>query len=59
MGGTGDFDSTQKPTTKIEIDENIKVQDLYTKLRKLKELRDEGILTEEEYQAQKKRALSQ
>lgn len=60
-GRTGDFDSTQKPTVRVETDENIKVQedgDLYTELKKLKELKDEGILTEEEYQAQKKRALS-
>lgn len=60
-GRTGDFDSTQKPTVRVETDENIKVQDsgdLYTELKKLKELRDEGILTEEEYQTQKKKALS-
>lgn len=60
-GRTGDFDSTQKPTVRIETDENINVQgsgDLYTELKKLKELRDEGILTEEEYQEQKQRALS-
>lgn len=46
---------------KIEKDENINVQgggDLYTELKKLKELRDEGVITEEEFQAQKKRALS-
>jgi len=61
-GRSGDFDSTQKPTLKIETDENIKVQgsgDLYTELRKLKELRDEGILTEDEYQAQKEKVLNQ
>jgi len=61
-GRSGDFDSTQKPTLRIETDENIKVQgsgDLYTELRKLKELRDDGILTEDEYQAQKKKVLSQ
>ncbi len=61
-GRTGDFDSTQKQTIKIETDENIKVKgsgDLYTELRKLKELRDEGILSEEEYQQQKKKVLSQ
>ncbi|WP_417765767.1 SHOCT domain-containing protein [Spongiibacter tropicus] len=60
-GRTGDFDSTQKSTVRVETDENINVQgsgDLYTELKKLKELRDEGILTEEEYQAQKQRALS-
>ena len=61
-GRTGDFDSTKTPTIKIEKDENIKVQgsgDLYTELRKLKELRDDGILSEEEYQVQKKKVLSQ
>jgi outer membrane protein assembly factor BamE (lipoprotein component of BamABCDE complex) len=60
-GRTGDFDSTQKTTIKIETDENIKVKnsgDLYTDLRKLKELRDDGILTEAEYQSQKKKVLS-
>lgn len=60
-GRTGDFDSTQKPTVRVETDENIKIKtdgDLYTELKKLKELRDEGILTEDEYQAQKKKALS-
>jgi len=61
-GRTGDFDSTKKPTVKIETDENIKVnesKDLYTELHKLKELRDDGILSEEEYQSQKKKILSQ
>jgi outer membrane protein assembly factor BamE (lipoprotein component of BamABCDE complex) len=60
-GRTGDFDSTKTKTLRIETDENIKVQgsgDLYTELRKLKELRDEGILSEEEYQLQKKKVLS-
>jgi len=61
-GRTGDFDSTKTPTVRIEKDENIQLQgggDLYTELRKLKELRDEGILSEEEYQLQKKKILSQ
>jgi len=60
-GRTGDFDSTKKPTVKIETDENINIKgsgDLYTELRKLKELRDEGILSEEEYQTQKKKVLN-
>lgn len=60
-GRAGDFDSTHKNTIRIETDEKIKVQDssdLYTVLKKLKELRNEGILTEEEYQTQKKRVLS-
>jgi len=60
-GRTGDFDSTKNPTVKIEQDENINVKgsgDLYTELKKLKELRDEGILSEDEYQSQKKKALN-
>ncbi len=60
-GRSGDFDSTKTPTVKIETDENIKMQssgDMYTDLRKLKDLLDEGILTEEEYQVQKKKVLS-
>jgi outer membrane protein assembly factor BamE (lipoprotein component of BamABCDE complex) len=60
-GRSGDFDSTNKPTLKIETDENIKINkldDFYTELRKLKELRDEGILSEEEYQSQKKKILN-
>lgn len=62
FGRFGDFDSTKTPTIRIETDENVKVQsdgDLYTELRKLKELLDEGILTEEEYEAQKQKVLSQ
>lgn len=60
-GRTGDFDSTQKPTIKIETDEKVKVQNndsLYNELKKIKELRDEGVLSEEEYQVQKKKILS-
>lgn len=61
FGRAGDFDSTKTPTVKIEKDESIKVQDsgdLYTELKKLKELRNEGIITEEEFQTQKKRVLN-
>jgi len=61
FGRAGDFDSTKTPTVKIEKDESIKVQDsgdLYTELKKLKELRTEGIITEEEFQTQKKRVLN-
>ncbi|WP_417436851.1 SHOCT domain-containing protein [Idiomarina abyssalis] len=60
-GRTGDFDSTHKNTIQIKTDKNVETQgssDLYTELRKLKELRDEGVLTEDEYQIQKKRVLS-
>jgi outer membrane protein assembly factor BamE (lipoprotein component of BamABCDE complex) len=62
FGRMGDFNSTKTPTVKIEKDENINVQgnnDLYTELHKLKELRDEGILSEEEYGIQKKKVMEQ
>ncbi len=58
-GRMGDFDSTQKTTIKIENDTKIESEDdLYTELKKLKELKDEGILTEEEYQTQKQKLLA-
>ncbi|HJO36431.1 MAG TPA: SHOCT domain-containing protein [Gammaproteobacteria bacterium] len=60
-GRTGDFDSTSTPTVRIETDEKVNVSgesDLYTELRRLKGLRDEGILSESEYQSQKKKVLS-
>lgn len=63
-GRTGDFDSTKTPTVRLESDQSIKqdVQvkgsgDLYTELKKLKELKDSGVITEEEFQAQKKKLL--
>jgi hypothetical protein len=63
-GRTGDFDSTKTPTIRLESDQSIKqdVQvkgsgDLYTELKKLKELEDSGIITEEEFQIQKKKLL--
>jgi len=59
-GRTGDFDSTQPDTVKIITDENIKVDeeaDLYTELHKLKQLHDEGILSDSEYEALKQKAI--
>ncbi len=65
-GRLGDFDSTQKPTVRIETDENIKTKsdvkvtgnkDLYSELKKLKELKDEGIISEEEFEKEKKELL--
>lgn len=63
-GRTGDFDSTKTPTVRLESDQSIK-QDvqvkgsgyLYTELKKLKELKDSGVITEGEFQAQKKKLL--
>lgn len=60
FGRTGDFDSTKPTTVRIETDENVKVDsnsDLYTELRKLKELFDEGILSEAEYSDLKQKAI--
>ena len=63
-GRTGDFDSTKTPTVRLESDQSIKqdVQvkgtgDLYSELKKLKELKDSGVITEEEFQVQKKKLL--
>lgn len=63
-GRTGDFDSTKTPTVRIETDEKIKQDikikdsgDLYIELKKLKELKDSGIITEEEFTIQKKKLL--
>ena len=66
FGRLGDFDSTQKPTVRIETNENIKTQsdvktsgtaDLYSELMKLKQLRDEGLITQEEFEKEKKELL--
>jgi outer membrane protein assembly factor BamE (lipoprotein component of BamABCDE complex) len=58
-GKLGDFDSIQKPTIKIETQEEIKIRDgdLYGELKKIKELRDDGILTEQEFQVEKGKIL--
>jgi hypothetical protein len=64
-GKTGDFDSTKTPTVRLESDQNIRQdiqvkdsRDLYTELKKLKELKDSGVITEEEFQAQKQKLLA-
>ena len=59
-GRMGDFDSTKPTTVRLETDENVNINedsDLYTELRKLKELHDEGILTDAEYQDLKQKAI--
>lgn len=59
-GRTGDFDSTQPTTVRLETDENVNVPqdtDLYTELRKLKELHEDGILTDAEYDNLKEKAI--
>ena len=57
---SGDFDSTQPTTIRLETDELIKLDedsDLYTELRKLKQLHDEGILSDAEYEELKQKAI--
>lgn len=61
-GRTGDFDSTKIPTVRLESDQTIRQDsrgsnDLYTELKKLKELKDSGVITEDEFQVQKKKLL--
>lgn len=63
-GRSGDFDSTKTPTVRLETDEKIKQDiyvkgsgDLYAELKKLKELKDSGVITEAEFQSQKKKLL--
>lgn len=65
-GKLGDFDSTKPPTVRIEKDETIKQDintktegkpDLYNELQKLKELKEQGLLTNEEFELKKKEIL--
>lgn len=61
-GRTGDFDSTKTPTVRLESDHTVRQDtragsDLYTELKKLKDLKDSEVITEAEFQAQKKKLL--
>jgi hypothetical protein len=63
-GKKGDFDSAKTATQHVEIDETIKggapqqqSGDVYTDLVKLKALRDAGVITDAEFQAQKTKRL--
>ena len=67
-GQMGDFDSTKNPTIEIKTqsttqstsDSKIKVDtpvDFYTELMKLDDLRKRGLLTDEEFEAAKKKLL--
>lgn len=64
-GRKGDFDSTQTPTQRVEVDKTVRDvspqnqnKDLYTELKKLKDLKDSGVITDAEFEAQKKKLLS-
>jgi outer membrane protein assembly factor BamE (lipoprotein component of BamABCDE complex) len=63
-GRTGDFDSTKTPTVRLETDNRSqsdvsvrKETDLYTELKKLKELLDEGLITQREYEARRQKVM--
>ena len=65
-GRLGDFDSTKDPTVKIKSEGNINTQsdvkisnrsDLYTELKKLKQLKDDDLISEEEFEKEKKELL--
>ena len=67
FGQKGDFDSTKVPTSRVEVNrtdritQDVKVQgssDMFVELKKLKDLLDSGVLTQEEFNAKKKQILS-
>ncbi len=64
FGRKGDFDSTKTPVQRIEVDQRTRdvsppkqSKDLYTELTKLKSLKDSGVLSDAEFEAQKKKLL--
>lgn len=63
-GRKGDFGSASAPTQRVDVNETAKRLgprqqngDLYTNLEKLKALKDEGVITDAEFQAQKTKLL--
>lgn len=65
FGEKGDFDSTKTPTVRIERNDTIKQDvrvnqsgDMYTELKKLKDLKDSGVITQDEFDARKKIILA-
>ena len=61
-GCLGDFDSTKDPTINVNTDNQSDINvsnksDLYSELTKLKQLLDQGIITEKEYNKEKKELL--
>lgn len=59
-GRLGDFDSTKNPTIQIKADETVRQKvhtSKYDELMQLKRLKDEGALSEKEYEIQKKKIL--
>lgn len=66
FGRKGDFDSAKLPTRRIEVDQTIRQEtssksskDLYTELKKLQDLKEAKLLTEDEFSSRKKRLLEE
>ena len=64
FGQRGDFDSTKDPTNKVIIDKTDKITmdsvtkfDLATELAKLEKLKKDGLISAEDYELLKKRAI--
>ena len=61
FGRKGDFNSTKDPTLNINqsvTSRDVSTPDLYTKLQKLKSMKEEGLITEEEFNKLKAEAIS-
>jgi outer membrane protein assembly factor BamE (lipoprotein component of BamABCDE complex) len=61
FGRKGDFDSTKNPMIEVKTDSKVKIDssgDLYTELKKLDELKKQGIITDQEFDTQKAKLLN-
>jgi Short C-terminal domain len=66
FGRKGDFDTTSTPVQRVQIDQTVRQpdsanikKDLYVELKKLQDLKDAGILTDDEFKARKKKLLDE
>ena len=67
FGKKGDFNTTKNPTVDVNINQNVRTSgdgetqsskgDLYTQLRKLQQLHDDKVLSDEEFEKLKRRAI--
>ena len=63
-GRKGDFDTTSNPIQRVQIDQTIRhpesastKKDLYVELKKLQDMKETGLLTDDEFKARKKKLL--
>ncbi len=62
FGRKGDFDSAQAPAQRIKVEQTIhqdESKDIYIELKKLSDLKESGIITNEEFNVQKNKLLVQ